>query len=106
MAQSTLDEEDLFSEASDEIRDDVDEAIEEARGSLPDADDVLDVEGDNIIGVLNGFKSNLDLEETEEALREAKKWFEIGKRADAFDDEYADETDEELVELTEVIDAA
>jgi len=73
MAQSTLEDDELFDEASDEMRDDVEEALERARDALPEADDVLDVEGDNIIGVLNSLKSELDKEGASEPFREAKK---------------------------------
>jgi hypothetical protein len=99
MAQSTLEDDELFDEASDEIRDDVEAALEDARDALPDADDVLEVEGDNIIGVLNSLKTGLDGDEAREALREAKKWFGIGERADAFDDEFVEETEDEIEEI-------
>lgn len=103
MAQSTLEDDELFDEASDEMREDVEEALEEARDALPDADDVLDVEGDNIIGVLNSLKSGLDAGDAEDALREAKKWFGIGRKADVFDDEFVGETEEELEQLEEAL---
>jgi hypothetical protein len=105
MAQSKLDDDELFDEASDEMRDDVEDALERARDELPESDDVLDAEGDNIIGVLNSLKTGLDAEEAEEALREAKKWFGIGERADAFDDEFVGETEDEIDEIQEALDA-
>lgn len=103
MAQSTLEDDELFDEASDEMREDVEDALEEARDALPDADDIFDVEGDNIIGVLNSLKSELDAGEAEEALREAKKWFGIGTKADVFDEEFVEEAEEELEELEEAL---
>jgi hypothetical protein len=103
MAQSTLEDDELFDEASDEMREDVEDALEEARDALPDADGIFDVEGDNIIGVLNSLKSELDAGEAEEALREAKKWFGIGKKADVFDEEFVEEAEEELEELEEAL---
>jgi len=105
MAQSTLDDDELFDEASEEMREDVQEALERAREALPESDDVLDVEGDNIIGVLNSLKSELDAGDAADALREAKKWYNIGKEADAFDDEFTDETDEEIEDLEEALGA-
>jgi len=105
MAQSTLEDDELFDEASDEMRDDVEEALERARDALPEADDVLDVEGDNIIGVLNSLKSELDKEGASEPFREAKKWFGIGERADVFDDEFVEETEEEIEEIEEALEA-
>ncbi|MFP4174494.1 MAG: DUF5790 family protein [Halobacteriales archaeon] len=99
MAQSTLEDDELFDEASDEIRDDVESALEDARDALPDSDDVLDVEGDNIIGVLNSLKTDLDAGDARDALREAKKWYGIGERADAFDEEFVKETEDEIGEV-------
>lgn len=103
MAQSTLEDDELFDEASNEMREDVEEALEEAHGALPEADEVLDVEGDNIIGVLNSLKSGLDADDAEDSLREAKKWFGIGSKADVFDEEFVEETEEELEELEEAL---
>ncbi|MDY7082199.1 MAG: DUF5790 family protein [Halobacteria archaeon] len=107
MAQSTFDDEDLFTEASDEIKDDVTEALEEAEENLPDADDIMEVEGDNIIGILNSLKSGLDTEDAADSYREAKKWFEMGKRADAFEDdeEFEDDAQERLDNVKEAIEA-
>lgn len=105
MAQSTLEDDELFDEASDEMREDVEEALEEARDGLPDADELLEAEGDNVIGVLNSLKSGLDAGDAEEALREAKKWFGIGKKADVFDEEFVEEAEEELEELEEALES-
>ena len=105
MAQSTLDDDELFDEASEEMRADVQDALERTRDALPDADSILDVEGDNIIGVLNGLNSGLDAGDAEDAFREAKKWYNIGKKAEAFDDEFTKETDDEIEELEEALTA-
>jgi len=105
MAQSTLNDEELFDEASQEMRGDVEEALEDAREALPEEDDVLNVEGDNIIGVLNSLNSGLEAGEAEGSLREAKKWFSIGKEADAFDDDFAEETDEDIAEIEDALGA-
>jgi hypothetical protein len=105
MAQSTLEDDELFDEASDEIRSDVEAALEDAREALPDSDDVLDVEGDNIIGVLNSLKTGLDGGEARDALREAKKWFGIGERADAFDEEFVEEAEDEIGEIENALGA-
>ncbi len=103
MAQSTLEDDELFDEASDEMREDVEEALEEAREALPDADELFEAEGDNVIGVLNSLKSGLDADDAEDSLREAKKWFGIGSKADVFDEEFVGETEEELEELEEAL---
>ncbi len=105
MSQSTFDDDELFTEASSELREDVEEALEETRNSLPDADEVLEVRGDNVIGVLNSLKGELDVEDADAALREARKWFETGRRAEAFDDEFVEETENEIEDLKEVLEA-
>jgi hypothetical protein len=94
MSQSTLDDDELFGEAANEMRDDVEDALEKARESLPDADTVWETEADNILGVLNGLRSALDTGDAVDHLRDAKKWFTMGQRAGAFED--ADDLAEEI----------
>jgi len=94
MSQSTLADDDLFGEAASEVRADVEDSLERARDALPDPDDVWDVEADNTLGVLNGLKTALDTGDALEHLRDAKKWYTMGERADAFED--ADELGEEI----------
>ena len=92
MAQTTLDDDDLFDEAASEIRTDVEESLERARNELPAADDLWTVEADNTLGVLNTLRTALDVGEAREHLRDAKKWHTMGEQAGAFDDdELADE---------------
>jgi len=86
MSQSTLDDDELFGEAADELRSDVETHLDAARAELPDADAVWDADADNVLGVLNGLAAALDVGEAEAELRQAKKWFSVGERADAFDD--------------------
>jgi len=86
MSQSTLDDDELFGEAASEMREDVEASLDEARSVLPAADDIWDVEADNTLGVLNALKGALDVEDAEEHLRDAKKWYTMGERADAFED--------------------
>ena len=86
MSQSTLDDEDLFGEAAEEMRTDVEEHLAGARDELPDPDDVWHTDADNVLGVLNALRSELDVGEAREHLRQAKKWYTMGERADAFDD--------------------
>jgi hypothetical protein len=86
MSQSTLGDDDLFGEAADEMRSDVETHLDAARAELPAADEVWDTEADNVLGVLNGLAAALDVGDAEEELRQAKKWFAVGERADAFED--------------------
>ena len=101
MSQSTLDDDELFGEAASEMREDVEASLSEARAVLPAADDIWAVEADNTLGVLNALKGALDVEDAEEHLRDAKKWYTMGERADAFED--ADDLEEAITDLEELI---
>ncbi|WP_257299714.1 DUF5790 family protein [Haloarchaeobius sp. FL176] len=101
MSQSTLNDDELFGEAASEMRNDVEDSLAEAWDELPDPDDVWETDADNVLGVLNGLRSALDVGDAEEHLRDAKKWFTMGERADAFDD--ADDLEAELEDLEGVI---
>jgi len=86
MSQATLDDDELFGEAASEMREDVAESLSKARAALPESDTIWDVDADNTLGVLNGLRSALDPEDAEDHLRDAKKWYTMGERADAFED--------------------
>ncbi|MFB6101409.1 MAG: DUF5790 family protein [Haloplanus sp.] len=101
MSQTTLGDDELFGEAAAEMRDDVEEHLGKAREELPDADEVWETEADNVLGVLNGLRSALDVGEAEEHLRQAKKWYTMGERADAFED--ADDLVAAIEELESLI---
>ena len=97
-SQSTLGDDDLFGEAAAEMREEVESHLADARAELPDPDTVWDAEADNVLGVLNALRSALDVGEAEEHLRQAKKTFIVGQRAEAFDDPDAIEAQVESVE--------
>jgi len=103
MSQSTLDDDDLFGEAASEMRADVEDSLDAAVASLPDPDDVWDVDADNTLGVLNALRSALDAGDAEDHLRDAKKWYTMGERADAFED--ADDLAERIEEAEALLDA-
>jgi hypothetical protein len=100
MSQATLDDDDLFDEAAAEMREDVETSLAAAKSSLPAPDDVWEAEADNTLGVLNGLKGALDAGDAEEHLRDAKKWFAIGRKADAFEDAADLEAEIEALEET------
>ncbi|SEO64206.1 hypothetical protein SAMN05216388_101619 [Halorientalis persicus] len=100
MGQTTLDDDDLFDEAASEMREDVEESLAKAREALPEGDAIWDVDADNTLGVLNGLRSALDPGEAQDHLTDAKKWYTMGDRADAFED--ADDLAEEIETLEEV----
>jgi len=101
MSQATLDDDELFGEAASEMREDVESSLAEARTSLPDADAIWDVESDNTLGVLNALRSALDVEDAEDNLRDAKKWYTMGERADTFED--ADDLAAEIETVEDLI---
>ena len=106
MSQSTLDDDELFGEAASEMREDVESSLAAARAALPDADAIWDVEADNTLGVLNSLKSALDVGDAEDHLRDAKKWYAVGERADAFEDaedlaKAIEEVEELMTDITE-----
>jgi hypothetical protein len=98
MSQSTLDDDELFGEAASEMRADVEESLAAARGTLPAAEDIWETDADNTLGVLNALNSALDVGDAREHLRDAKKWYTMGERADAFEDA------EDLAEDIEAVD--
>ncbi len=102
MSQTALDDDELFGEAANEIRTDVESSLETAREALPEADDIWTAEAENTLGVLNSLHSVLDTGDAAEHLRDAKKWYTMGERADAFED--ADDLREKIEELEEIMD--
>lgn len=101
MGQATLDDDDLFGEAADELRDDVHEHLDRAENALPTAEDIWEVNANNVLGVLNTLRTNLNVEEAEEDMRQAKKWFALGQRAEAFED--GDALDARIAALEDTI---
>jgi hypothetical protein len=101
MSQSSLDDDELFGEAAEEMRADVEEHLDAARAELPEADAIWDVDADNTLGVLNALRSALDVDDVETHLRDAKKAFVMGQRADAFED--ADDLEADLGAVEDVL---
>ena len=101
MSQASLDDDELFADAASEMRADVEEALEEARDALPEPEEFFEVDADNVVGALNGLKGGLDASDAVEHLRDAKKWFTMGQRADAFDD--ADDLEADIAKLEDLI---
>lgn len=87
MVQATLDDDELFGEAAEELAEDVTSHLDEAQEALPDPEQVWQAEADNVLGVLNTLRSTLDVDEANRHLREAKKWYAVAERADVFSDE-------------------
>jgi len=101
MSQSSLDDDELFGEAAEEMRADVEEHLEAAREELPASDAIWDVDADNTLGVLNALRSALDVDGVADHLRDAKKAFVMGQRADAFED--AEDLEADLAAVEDVL---
>jgi hypothetical protein len=100
MSQATFDSDDLFGEAASEIRGDVEGHLDAARGSLPTPEAIWETEAGNTLGVLNGLDQALDVGDAEDHLRDAKKWYTMGERAEAFEDAEGLQNEIESVEET------
>jgi hypothetical protein len=100
-SQATLGDDELFGEAAAEMRADVEEHLDAARAELPEPDDVWETDADNVLGVLNGLKSSLDVGDAVDEIRQAKKWYVIGSRAEAFED--GEDLEAEITELEELV---
>ncbi|MFC3957676.1 DUF5790 family protein [Halovivax cerinus] len=101
MSQASLTDDDLFGEAATEMREDVESSLADARDALPAADEIWETDADNVLGALNGLKSALDTGDAADHLRDAKKWYTMGERADAFDD--GDDLAEEIETLESTV---
>lgn len=101
MSQASLDDDELFGEAANEMRSDVETSLEEAWEALPAADDIWETDAENVLGVLNGLKSALNAGDAESHLRDAKKWYTMGERAGAFDD--AEDLEAEISSIEDAI---
>ncbi len=103
MSQATLDDDALFGEAANELETNVRDHVDAAWNALPDPEQVWTVESENVLGVLNTLRSALDVEDAIEHVRDAKKWYTLGSRAEAFDAD--DPLAEELAELEATIES-
>ncbi|MHC3439790.1 DUF5790 family protein [Natrialbaceae archaeon A-gly3] len=101
MSQQALDDDELFGEAANEMRADVESSLEDAWAELPGAEDVWETDADNVLGALNGLKTALDAGDAEEHLRDAKKWYTMGTRAEAFED--AEDLETEIAAVEEAL---
>ncbi|WP_458190381.1 DUF5790 family protein [Haladaptatus sp. NG-WS-4] len=100
MSQSTFDDE-LFGEAANEMREDVEAHLAAAREELPAVEAVWETEAENTLGALNALRSALDVGDAADHLHDAKKWYAMGERADAFED--ADDLEAEIETLDSAI---
>jgi TolA-binding protein len=103
MSQSRFDDEELFAEATEEMQADVEEALARVTEHLPTDDVLFEVADESLPVVLESVDAALTIEPVEEALTDAQKAFLLGKRADAFDEEYVAETEARITQFQETI---
>lgn len=101
MGQTTFDDDELLSEATDETRATVEERLAAARAELPTADAVWETDADNVLGALNGLSAALDTDDAAESLRQAKKEYLLGQQAGVFDED--DELGAELESVADLL---
>ncbi len=101
MGQTTFDDDELLSEATDETRATVEERLAAARAELPTADAVWETDADNVLGALNGLSAALDTDDAAESLRQAKKEYLLGQKAGVFDED--DELGAELESVADLL---
>lgn len=101
MSQATFDDDELFSEAATEMREDVEKHLDAARAELPEVETIWETDADNVLGAVNGLKSALDVGDAESELKQAKKWYTMGERADAFED--AEDLEAAIADVESVI---
>jgi predicted NBD/HSP70 family sugar kinase len=101
MGQTTFDDDELLSEATDETRATVEEHLAAAREELPTADAVWETDADNVLGALNGLSAALDTDDAAESLRQAKKEYLLGQQAGVFDED--DELGAELESVADLL---
>jgi hypothetical protein len=101
MSQATFDEDDLFDEAAADIRDDVSDHLDAAEEALPAPDAIWAAEAENTLGVLNSLRSALDTGDAAAHLRDAKKSYMMGERAEVFVD--GDDFDDRIAALEDMM---
>lgn len=103
MSESMFDDDELFAEAAEELQVDVDDALTRAREHVPAEEVVLGADQDELQAVLASLTTTLDIEAIKDALQEARKAFVMGRRADAFDDEYIADTEATMTTLEDTV---
>ena len=84
--QTRLTDEEIFDEAADELREELRLQLAAVEAALPAQDDVWETDATNVLGVLNGLRSQLETADATERLHSAKKTFALAERSDAFED--------------------
>ena len=103
MSQTSLDDDELFTEATADIQSDIEESLTAATAALPSHADLVEHDTETAVAALESVEGAVDIDAAEAAVADVKKTFLLGQRADAFDSEYATETEATISELEETV---
>ena len=103
MSQTSFDDDELFTEATADIQSEIEESLTAATAALPSHADLIEHDTETAVAALESVKETIDLDAAEAAVADVKKTFLLGQRADAFDSEYATETEATISELEETV---
>ena len=103
MSQTSFDNDDLFTEATADIQSEIEESLTAATAALPSHAALVEHDTETAIAALESVEETIDLDAAEAAVADVKKTFLLGQRADAFESEYATETEATISELEETV---
>ena len=103
MSQASFDDDELFTEATADIQSEIEESLTAATVALPSHGELVEHDTETTVAALESVEETIDLDAAEAAVTDVKKTFLLGQRADAFDSEYATETEVTISELEETV---
>ena len=103
MSQASFDDDELFTEATADIQSEIEESLTAATAALPSHAALVEHDTETAIAALESVEETIDLDAAEAAVADVKKTFLLGQRADAFESEYATETEATISELEETV---
>lgn len=103
MPQLSFDEDELFTEATEDIKTEIEVSVTEATTVVPSHADLVEHDVETVVEALESLDSEIDVDAVEGAIADVKKAFVLGQRADAFDSEYVSETEATISELEETL---
>jgi len=103
MSQTSFDDDELFTEATADIQSEIEESLTAATAALPSHADLIEHDTETTVAALESVEEAVDIDAAEAAVADVKKTFLLGQRADAFESEYATETEATISELEETV---
>jgi len=103
MSQASFDDEELFTEATADIQSEIEESLTAATAVLPSHAALVEHDTETAVAALESVEEAVDIDAAEAAVADVKKTFLLGQRADAFESEYATETEATISELEETV---